>query len=432
MPDQWGRPTASDGFQIAGMATQMKQAGLNAEKRQADKDAYTVAEAMKAGGDISGFSDEAKYKGAQLRWTQDLGSLDQQLRKKQLSESGYKEKVAQIELTDKKGHQLSKQYWALRRSGNNDAAKKIAHQFNNEVAYNGMYVEPEGDQLNITKWDHSKQTIPDMSIEEYDSLLAGYENMPEEELKKRQLSGEQLRVQHNLDIVSKAVPYYNPETNKVIYQVPAGTWQPDGTPRGAFFVDTPGSEYVLPPEQAQGFMPLATAKGQQEIKKGGLDIEGKQLDNQGKEISNQKSRIVSPTNMVTGEGGQQGPAMLNESGTGLSIAPVEGGLKETQEKPSVSDQNAIKDQQVDDLKAVLLPFNEKGGTIIDFETGELTQSGKNALDSAMKLIEKHQGKQELTAAEKKKVPHAYRAWKMYEEISKSRSATSDGDWRQYQ
>ncbi|OPY89017.1 MAG: hypothetical protein A4E71_00097 [Smithella sp. PtaU1.Bin162] len=95
-----------------------------------------------------------------------------------------------------------------------------------------------------------------------------------------------------------------------------------------------------------------------------------------------------------------------------------------------------RDQYKKDLELVLKPFSVGGKPVLDFETGEMTSTGENALKSAGKLIDKaEKDSSSLTTEEKRNLPHARRAQQMYEKISGAVSSDyvkpAKGNWKQF-
>jgi hypothetical protein len=128
--------------------------------------------------------------------------------------------------------------------------------------------------------------------------------------------------------------------------------------------------------------------------------------------------------------------------TPSEIKEVRLGIKPPKKEKVVSPGKKL-DQYKKSLDLVLRPFKSKSkpsSSIFDDE-GDLTESGQNALDTALKLVEKADNNPEsLTASEKKKLPHARRAWDIFSKISEEISAEYETerepetgkDWRQYQ
>jgi hypothetical protein len=67
------------------------------------------------------------------------------------------------------------------------------------------------------------------------------------------------------------------------------------------------------------------------------------------------------------------------------------------------------------LGLVLTPFVGEGKSTVDPDTGEMTTEGKNGLKEAAKLLDKDSAA--LTDSEKRLLPHAQKAWAVYEQIS---------------
>jgi hypothetical protein len=123
------------------------------------------------------------------------------------------------------------------------------------------------------------------------------------------------------------------------------------------------------------------------------------------------------------------------------------GLREKEKSPDL-DKGALtpkdfaeltgkqRDQFKKDLDLVLKPFSVGGKPVLDYETGEMTAAGENALKSAGNLIDKAKSDPDkLTTEDKRLVQHAYRAWEIYKNISGRVSSEyvkpTAGGWRQY-
>jgi hypothetical protein len=130
-----------------------------------------------------------------------------------------------------------------------------------------------------------------------------------------------------------------------------------------------------------------------------------------------------------------------EKTTGEKLTPSERkeltlGLKPPKKGKTVS----LRDTYKKDLDLVLRVFKSKPTDSIFSEEDDLSESGKNALDTALKLVEKAvRDPRSLTESEKKILPHARRAWQMFSKISEmvsseyepKREPTGGNDWRQY-
>ncbi len=89
-----------------------------------------------------------------------------------------------------------------------------------------------------------------------------------------------------------------------------------------------------------------------------------------------------------------------------------------------------------DLDLVLKPFVTKGKPVLDPETGEMTEAGENGMKEAGKLIDRYKEDSEsLSTEDKRKVPHAIRAWEIYNKISSAVTSNyvkpAAGNWKQY-
>lgn len=81
------------------------------------------------------------------------------------------------------------------------------------------------------------------------------------------------------------------------------------------------------------------------------------------------------------------------------------------------------DKMKKSLNLLLTPFAKKGESVLDPETGEMTQAGNNAYEAAADLVDKAQNEPEkLTKKEKRDLPHAVRAVEIFKRISASVTA----------
>lgn len=70
-----------------------------------------------------------------------------------------------------------------------------------------------------------------------------------------------------------------------------------------------------------------------------------------------------------------------------------------------------------DLNIVLKPFSKPGRTIINMETGEITDEGQNALDAALNLYQKYKDNPDtLTPQERKKLQSARDVWNIWKKM----------------
>ncbi len=106
-----------------------------------------------------------------------------------------------------------------------------------------------------------------------------------------------------------------------------------------------------------------------------------------------------------------------------------GGIREKEKQPTptkpgdkVKAAKAQSELFIKDLSVVLKPFSKPGRTIINMESGEITDEGQNALDSALNLYQKYKDKKELTPQEKKKLKSARDVWNIYKKMQETISA----------
>jgi hypothetical protein len=412
MPDQWGRFSFSDGLQIANTVEYFKHENEREQEKKLNEDAYKVADAMSNKQDISGFAPESRYKGAKLYWDNNLNELRSKTQQMQLSNEGMQQKVNKLKLNLDEAGQRLREYKAARAAGDDKTARQIAMQINNENMYNGRYVQPsQGERggYDVTNWDGSKQNIGEIPMDKIDAYLGAYFDKPPDEIMQWQMSAEQLRAQKNADVLSKAEPYINEKTGKIIYKVPAGVWGPDGKPRGSFFVDDPNAQSEVPPDQTKGFVKFSVASG-----KAGLEAS---------KTTTAKNKVINPTDIVT-QGGKAG--LVTQAGGGAQFSPIQGGLDTSSLPAKTGQMNAGQtyNMNVKQLETELMPFVEKGKSAIDPETLEITNDGRNAIMSAIKLLEKNkENPTSLTQPEKSILPNAMRAVQMYQTLSEFNKKT---------
>lgn len=420
MPDAYGRPTMSDGL-AAFQGLRVVEADQDRRAAAAaDKQAYTAAEILKQGGDVSKFDPEVKYKGAELHWNSLLNENKAKTQELITSQAGMQEKMSKIDLNNKVLQQRFNQVNALIKSGQTDKAMKLMAQTNNENMYTGRYIEPEKDGSykvkSLVDGSETKVLPEDMPPEKALQLMADYIGMGPDELIKHGLTAEQYRQQRNFEIMSKAVPWEG-KNGQLIYRVPAGTTDPvDGSPRGPFFADAYGNEV---PGEPKGFKPLDIAGKQAEIgqKRSAAAVNWANADKA------RQPDVVDPNKLVPGPGGQAGLVTRNQAGE-AQYKPVEGGLQmpEPAEKPS--DTKARYDLAVKQMKDELEPFVEKGKSMEEVMADVLSDkpsgAGATALNNAMALLEKEKNGETLTPHERSIIPNAVAAIQMFQKLSQER------------
>ena len=416
MPDMWGRPTFDDGAKIAQGLMTIQNFENQQQNRQTEQDAYTVAESLAAGEDVSMFSDEARYKGAKLKFDQELKGLDKQIKEFQLSNEGRNQKMLELQDIDARSKRLFNQYQAARRSGNEDMARTIAHKFNNEVAYNGIHIPQsklnKGKLSIVRAATGQTEEISDLPIEQYDQMISGYMNVPQEEMMQRMLSGEQLRMQNNLKIISQAEPLIN-NKGDIIYKVPAGTWdKKDSSVRGAFYIKDPTSQEEISPKKAKGYRPMDVAKGQAEI-------DSKKASAASSRSAAAQNTIVDPKKIVSGKAdGMPQQGLVVQGRQGPEFQQVKGMPEPSEGLADPSKAKSAYDLQVKQLNTVLMPFNKTEAPI--FEKGpdgnyQLAEGGHNALNAAWKLTQRDPAS--LSPQERQLAPHANQAVQMYQQLT---------------
>jgi len=431
MPDQYGRPTMADGLQLAQAISWANKENEQQQNKLTEKQSYEVANAIESGKDISSFPDEARYKGAQLAFQNKINGLKVENQKILNSTEGMQKTMTRLKLNLEQADQRLRQYKAARAAGDDATAKQIAIQLNNENMYTGRYVEPakDGGGYDIISQKGSNEKIKDLPMQTVDQVIGSYFDRPQQEIMSWQFKGEQFRRQHNEEVLSKATPLYNKKTGQVIYRVPAGAWGKDGRPRGAFFTDAQGNE--VPSNAAKGFMKMKEAIAVSGLKlneaKTSASIAASKASG-AKELAsitaaekNRRPSAINPKNIAAGPGGQHG--LIMQGPEGLSFQPVNASAIDTTGKQE-SNQYALKTKQ---LSTELMPFTNNSNQPIWDENGNLTTVGKNALKAALALMERAQSQngQPLTSQEQVLLPHAQRAWEMYQSINSSTPSSND-------
>ena len=408
MPDRWGRPTFSDGLDIARTVQYFKNENERDIDRKTEQDSYKVADAIANKKDISGFSDEARFKGANLHWDTKFNEVRTKTREQLNTNAGKREQLLDLQLKRTSSGERLKVYKAARVSGNDALAKQLAVEINNLDMFNGRYIEgPErrtGETgYKVTNWDGSKQNFDDIPIEQIDQLLGAYFDKTEDEIMNWQLTAVQKRRQKNEEILSQAEPWVNEKTGQVIYKIPSGTWGPDGKPRGSFFVDGPMAQNELSPEQTKGFVKFSVATG-----KAGLEKTRKDID---------RPNIVAPGSVVT-QGGKAG--LITTGKEGAQFEGIKGGLDTSSLPGKKGAMNASQQYNlsVKRLDTELMPFLDKGQSAIDPETLQITNDGRNALMNALSLAQKYEkAPDSLSSKEQALVNNAIRAMQIYQSLS---------------
>ena len=404
--DRWGRPTFSDGLDIVRTVQYFKNENERDIDRKADRDAYGVADAIEAGGDLSGFSAESRYKGAKLHWGVKFDEVKTKTREQLGSNAAMREKIIKLQLNLEQAGEKLRTYKAMRASGDDEAAKQLAIQISNEHMYNGRYIQKGEKGYDVTNWDGSKQNVDDMPIDQVDQLLGAYFDKPQEEIMQWQMSAEQIRSQKNEEIIAQAEPWINEKTNQIIYKVPAGVWGPDGKPKGAFFIAGPGAQNEIPANQVKGFTKFSVAAGKAGLEKTRKDIE--------------RPDIVGPSNVVT-QGGKAG--LITSEGGETGFKEIKGGLDTSSlpgQKGKDGGMNASQQYNlsVKRLDTELMPFLDKGQSAIDPETLQITNDGRNALMNALSLAQKYEkAPDSLSSKEQALVNNAIRAMQIYQSLS---------------
>lgn len=132
----------------------------------------------------------------------------------------------------------------------------------------------------------------------------------------------------------------------------------------------------------------------------------------------EKAQMINPGHLVN-QGGKAGVLTRDPNGA-ISFNEVPGGVDMPQDpEKAAAATKAMTDQQKKDLETALMPFASKGTQMLDPNTFEITTAAQNALDGALALINKHQEGGTLSTQEQQKLRHAYRAWKLYDQVSGS-------------
>jgi hypothetical protein len=407
MPDQYGRPTIADGLQVAQAFNWAQENEAKNQDRRTAAEAYQVADAMANKKDTSNFTPQARFAGAKLYWDSKLGELKTKSQEQLNTTQAMQQTMTRLDLNLKVAGERLRQYQLARSMGDDKRAKEIAIQLNNENMYNGHYVKPntESGGYDVTTWGGKTEKIDDMPITQVDQLLGAYFNKPYDEIMQWQMGAEQLRRQKNEEILARAEPWINDKTGQIIYKIPAGIWAPDGQPRDAHFVDDPMAQRELTPEQTKGFTKLDVAS-----KKAAVMGAQKEMNKPGAPIN---------PDMVVQSGGQTGLIIPGEGGKPAAFTPIQGGAgKLSIPKGKAASEKSSYDLKVKQLETELMPFVEKGQSVIDPQTLAITNNGNNALKTAMSIVQKNeQDPKQLSDAEKKLLPNAQRAVAMYQQLS---------------
>ncbi|WP_419656276.1 uncharacterized protein Dvar_53770 [Desulfosarcina variabilis str. Montpellier] len=412
MPDKYGRFSLDDGLAIAktvnGIHSRYEIEEKRREEETLQKNIYDAAAKLQKGEPITGYSPEVQYKAAGMKFDQQLKEYNVTIQKHLASDVGRKTKLAELQATNQKAGELYKKYHAARRSGNDDLARQIGHQFNNEVVYNGINVKPSGEgKLSLTKWDQSTEEIDDFPIEKYDEMITGYMQTPPEELAKLQMGGEQLRIKSNADIFSKREPMVN-DNGDIVYRIPAGMRdKKTGEIMPAFYIRSLADTEPIPAEQVKGggYRAMSVQENIDKTKKAKLE----------------RDKIKAETART------QARTAKNKKETELLGKP-----KPTDETKQAADQRK---KYKEDLELSLKPF-AGSKPVYDPINDTMTGEGKTALDAALKLVSKYENKESLTADEKKKLKYAIRAVNIYKHISNDISSGYVGkqgtpSWKDY-
>lgn len=143
---------------------------------------------------------------------------------------------------------------------------------------------------------------------------------------------------------------------------------------------------------------------------------------------NNKPQAINPDYLVQ-KGDEVGVLQQPSGGGAIQFSSVDGvempkDYKKT--KQQIDAAKALTDREMKDLKAVLAPFAKPGKQLIDFETGELSNEGKSALDAALDLINKDREGKPLSSSDKEKLTRAKQAWRIYN-ASADRISSSYGE-----
>jgi len=395
--------------------------------RKIQEEAYKVAESIAQQGDVTQFSPEARYKGAQLYYQDKLGQIKTQNQEVLNSKYGMEETMARLSLNLKQAENRLHLYQAARAAGDNEAAKAIALKLNNENMYTGRYVEPTKDGYNVTNQSGQEEKIKDLPIETVDQIIGSYFDRPQEEIMKWQFGAEQYRRQKNEEVLSQAKPYINEKNGQVIYRVPPGTWGKDGKPRPSFFADAQGNE--VPEKATSGFTPIKEAGLKADIRRKNAGAASAMANAQAAGARQQASEAaaerygrpepINPANVTTSQGGQTGLIMSGKNGVEfqpVDAAPAAGAKTAT--NPAAAHNLAAKK-----LETELMPFSGNAGEpTFDPNTGQLTAGGNNALRAALDLVQRSRSGQ-ISPQEQALLPHALKAWQMYEAMNPSQGQT---------
>lgn len=419
MTDRWGRMNMGTGLQALTGVLATRRMMNTQEDRAAEDEAFKVADALSRGEDVSGFDPKARLKGSSLYFD---NMVDKGLAERQrfiTSNAGIENKINKYKQNLADLQQRWSEYNGLVKLGDHDAAKKVAKRMVNENMYNGYNVEERegGTGYNVRSLaTGAVEKIDDIPIEKVTEFLGGYMNMTHDEIIQHSLNAEQWRALHNAEIMKNKEVWTN-DKGQVIYKVPAGTVDPiTGKYKSEFFVDANGN----PVRDANGFTPMETAKGLADIAGKKADTTQKGLENRALRQGLEMGTTVDPSDIVS-QGGKQG--LVKEKVGGPQFQPIEGGL-DASSLPGGKEGGSNFNELVKRLDTELMPFVEKGQSAIDPETLQITNDGRNAIMSAIKLVQKYQeNPNSLTAQENAVINNAVRAVQIYQSISENNRQT---------
>jgi hypothetical protein len=432
MADRYGRFNVNDGLNLAQSfrRTRMVNDALGEKEanREIEKKVYEGLAWKEANpeGNLppEQFPPEAQFKIGQKLFEQKFNDFKLKNQEQLLSNAGRDEKIKEYQVRNLELKRLGDAYYLARGTGNNDEARRIARQINNEHAgTTGIFtdIDPKRPNELLTRRQINGQEkyMPDLPITQYDELIAKITSMPEQDLMNMRLGFDSMRIKINEGIFSKAKPLIN-DKGDIIYEIPSGLIdKTTGNVLGKMYVrssvfDATDPKSSLPIDEetvrSGGFYSMEEYGAKKLVKSDKLDLEAKRADID-------KKRQVSPGDVVTTTEGQ---GTLTNKGGKLTLNKLSGGTIKKEVKPS--DKSELYKQSLKKLETDLMPFVEKGSTAINFDTGELTSGGNNALLKAQELIRKQDSGQALTPSEETNIKFAYRAVARHRQMSENATA----------
>jgi len=508
MPDQYGRTTIQDGLNFARGWTGVQNTIEARKDRKTARDrtklvedtrmnSFTIADQLRQNPNLEkgNYKDEDWYTGNQLYMKGEFDRISKETGDLQLSNAGRQAKLGEIQLNEKKGEHLRQLFHAER-----DPKKKLelASQWNNTVLYNGIFTETDDKGIKITN-SQGQESYEDLSTPEaiQNALTTAetqintyYAKTPKERL-NASLTGEMLRIEGNKAALKETIEnqtyHYRDSKGNIYYLFGAAPGKPirdkkDGRPLKPFFARDPNAKEGIDPDSEEakklGLTPIKTSDTNLQRENLEESVTSKKQANKEAAATESTRTEIFETNLDTKkqylkevQDTESTRKAQGEANLELIQEKIKSLKKETttkvNEKINKLDEQKRKKYK-EDLALMLQPF--AGSKVAFDEAGNLSITGKTALEDAMMLVDKYQGNQKahddlkqkrdagvdekellrlekkvestkLTTAELKKIKHAFKAWEMYNGISKNitdqylkeeqTSGTANVSWKDY-